>query len=282
MPRVAAAEDQPPLTVIERQPGWRVLDVGELWRYRELLYFLTWRDIKVRYKHTVLGAAWAVLQPFGIMLVMYAFLRRVAAPPTTRETYPLFVFAGLLPWTFFANAIGSASQSIVGSQSLITKIFFPRLLIPLGAVGAHFVDFIIGFGMLLGVMAFYGVMPGWGLLWVPLLTIGLMTASLGVGALLAALTVAYRDFRYMLPFLLQLWLFATPSAYVQITVVGRRGQMLLMLNPAYGLIRNFRLAVLGGNLEWTSLLVSGSVSVFLLLLGCYYFRQVERHFADII
>lgn len=270
------------LTVIEHKPGWRLIDVAELWRYRELLFFLTWRDIKVRYKHTMLGAAWAVLQPFGIMLVLYVFLRRLAAPPEARQSYPLFVFAGLLPWTFFANAISTASQSIVGSQNLITKIYFPRLIIPTAAVAGHLVDFVVGFVMLSAMMLYYGVVPGWNLLWLPIITGGLIIAALGVGTLLAALTVAYRDFRYMLPFLLQLWLFATPSSYVQVTVVGWRGQALLPLNPAYGLIRNFRIALMGGSLDWWSLTVSGGVSVLLLLAGCHYFRQVERDFADII
>src|SRR5262245_30019780 len=175
-----------PRIVIERKSGWRLVDLQELWRYRELLFFFTWRDIKVRYKHTVLGAAWAVLQPFGIMLVLYVFLRRLAAPPDARESYPLFVFAGLLPWTFFANAVSTASQSVVGSQNLITKIYFPRLLIPMGAVGAHIVDFLIGFVMLLAMMCFYGAVPGWGIVWLPFITLGLLVAALGAGTMLAA------------------------------------------------------------------------------------------------
>jgi lipopolysaccharide transport system permease protein len=271
------------VTVIERQPGWRLVDWRELWRYRELLFFLTWRDVKVKYKQTVLGAAWAVLQPFATMVVFSLFFGRVAQLPTGGVEYPLFVFAGLLPWTFFANAITSAGNSVVGSQNLITKVYFPRLIIPMGAVGAGLVDFAIAFGMLLALMLYFGTLPGWGLLLVPALTLGLIVAALGVGTLLAALTVAYRDFRYVLTFLVQLWMFATPSIYLNAgEVVGPRGQALLPLNPAYGLILNFRQAVLGGPLDLYALAVSSAVSLGLLLVGCLYFRRVERSFADII
>jgi lipopolysaccharide transport system permease protein len=279
----AGPEVDLPVTVIERQPGWRLVDWRELWRYRELLFFLTWRDVKVKYKQTVLGAAWAVLQPFATMVVFSLFFGRVAQLPTGGVEYPLFVFAGLLPWTFFANAITSAGNSVVGSQNLITKVYFPRLIIPMGAVGAGLVDFAIAFGMLLALMLYFGTLPGWGLLLVPALTLGLIVAALGVGTLLAALTVAYRDFRYVLTFLVQLWMFATPSIYLNAgEVVGPRGQALLPLNPAYGLILNFRQAVLGGPLDLYALAVSSAVSLGLLLVGCLYFRRVERSFADII
>jgi lipopolysaccharide transport system permease protein len=275
--------DPPPTTVIERRSEWHFLDLGELWRYRELLLFLVWRDIKVRYKQTVLGAAWAVLQPFATMIVFSLFFSQMAGTGTTGVPYPLFVFAGLLPWFFFANAIAAAGQSIVGNQSLVTKVYFPRLLIPMGAVGAGVVDFAVALGMLAGLMAFYGAAPGWGVLLVPVLALGLMIAALGVGTLLSALTVAYRDFRYVVPFLVQLWMFATPTIYLQAdAVVGPRWRPLLALNPAYGLIANFRAAVLGGDLDWYALAVSGAVSVALLVLGCLYFRRVERSFADII
>jgi lipopolysaccharide transport system permease protein len=277
-----AADDGVPVTIIERTPNWRLVDFHELWRYRELLFFLTWRDVKVRYKHTALGAAWAVLQPFGIMIVLSLFLSRVAAP-NDREFYPLFVYAGLLPWTFFANAIDSASQSIIGSQNLVTKVYFPRLLIPLGAVGVHLVDLCVAFVTLLAMMVYYRVAPSWSLLWLPLITAGLMMAALGAGTLLSALTVAYRDFRYVLPFLMQFWLFATPASYVQVNrVIGPRWRTLLAINPAHGFILNFRRAVLGEPLDPASLGLSALVAVLLLIIGCHYFRQVERSFADII
>jgi lipopolysaccharide transport system permease protein len=272
-----------PVTVIERRPGWQVVDLAELWRYRELLFFLTWRDVKVRYKQTALGAAWAVLQPLATMVVFSLFFGRLAKTPALRYPYPLFVLAGLIPWTFFANAIASAGQSVVGSQSLVTKVYFPRLIIPMGAVGAGLVDLVVSLALLVVMMAVYGVAPGWGLLAVPLVALGLVVAALGVGTLLSALTVAYRDFRHIIPFLVQLWMFATPSIYMQAAeVVGPRWRPLLPLNPAYGLIAAFRPSVLGGPIDWPSLGISWAVGAALLLVGCLVFRRVERDFADII
>jgi lipopolysaccharide transport system permease protein len=272
-----------PLTVIERKPGWRFLDLADLWRYRELLCFLVWRDVKVRYKQTVLGAAWAILQPFATMVVFSLFFGRLAEMPSAGFPYPLFVFAGLLPWFFFSNAITSASQSVVGNQKLVTKVYFPRLLIPIGAIGPGLVDLAISFGLLLAMMVFYGVAPGWGMLMVPVLAFVLMTAALGVGTLLCALTVAYRDFRYVVPFMIQLWMFATPCVYMEAgLLMGPRWETMLPLNPAYGLIANFRAAVLGTPFDLYALAVSSAVSLLLLVAGCLYFRRVERSFADII
>jgi lipopolysaccharide transport system permease protein len=274
---------EPPLTVIEPQRGWQVVNVSELWRYRELLLILVWRDIKVRYKQTALGAAWAVLQPLATMVVFSLFFGRVAGETPGGVPYPLFVFAGLLPWFFFSNAVSSASQSVVSNHGLVTKVYFPRLLIPVGAVGASLVDFGVAFGMLLVMMLWYGVLPGWGLLLVPVLALGLMVAAVGVGALLSALTVAYRDFRYVVPFLVQLWMFATPTVYMSAeAAVGPRGRLVLPLNPAYGLIENFRAAALGTGFDGYSLAVSAGVAVIGLIAGCLYFRRVERQFADII
>jgi lipopolysaccharide transport system permease protein len=239
--------------------------------------------VKVRYKQTLLGAAWAVLQPAMMMVVFTIFFSRMAGLPSGSVPYPVFVFAGLLPWTFFSNAISAASQSVVGNQNLITKVYFPRLIIPMGAAGAGLVDFAIAFGMLLALMLCYGVVPGCGalLLLVPLL--GLVLTALGVGALLAALTVAYRDFRYIVPFLMQLWMFATPSLYMDPEALAQsRWRAFLPLNPVYGLIANFRRAVLGGEIDWAGLAVSVAVSAALLLVGCCYFRRVERSFADVI
>ena len=275
--------DDLPVTIIERRPGWQIVNLREFWRFRELLFFLTWRDIKVRYKQTVLGAAWAVLQPAATMVVFVLFLGRVGGIADNIENYSLFVFAGLLPWTFFANAISSGGQSVVGSQNLVTKVYFPRLIIPMGAVGAGLVDFGIAFGMFLLMLPFYRIWPSWNMLLVPMIVLILVIAALGVGTLLSALTVAYRDFRYVVPFSVQLWMFATPCIYLDaVSVVGPRGTALLPLNPAYGLIHNFRQAMLGGPLDWYGLSVSTSVSIALLLVGCLYFRRVERGFADII
>jgi lipopolysaccharide transport system permease protein len=272
-----------PVTLIERKPGWHLLDLGELWRFRELLFFLTWRDIKIRYKQTVLGAAWAVLQPFATMVVFCLFFSHVAAVAPGTVPYPLFVFIGLVPWFFFANAIASASQSVIGNQNLVTKIYFPRLIIPMAAVGAGLIDFVIAFSLVAGLMLYYWIAPGFGLLLAPVLFVGLVIAAVGVGTLLSALTVAYRDFRYVVPFMVQLWMFATPAVYMEAdTVVGPQWRPLLALNPACGLIANFRAAVLGTALDPWSMAVSSAVSVALLLLGCFYFRRVERSFADII
>jgi lipopolysaccharide transport system permease protein len=278
-----SAGQEPPVTVIRPPCGWQLIDLRELWRFRELIYFLTWRDVKVRYKQTVLGAAWAVLQPAMMMVVFTIFFSRMAGVSSGDLPYPVFVFAGLLLWTFFANAVSSASQSVVGSQNLVTKIYFPRLIIPMAPVGAGLVDLAIAFGMLVAMMLFYGAVPGVGLLLVPVIVLGLAVAALGVGALLAALTVAYRDFRYVVPFMVQIWMFATPSIYMSAEAIRNPlWHYLLPLNPAYGLITNFRTAMLGGAIDLYALAVSGAVSTVLLVVGCFYFRKVERGFADII
>lgn len=204
-------------TVIDVRSTRTFINFGELWKYRELMFFLMLRDIKVRYKQTALGAAWAVIQPFMMMLVFTVFLGRMAKVPAGDVPYPLFVFAGLLPWSFFATAIANAGNSVVGSEKLITKIYFPRLAIPFASVGAAVIDFLIAFGMLLAMMAYFGVAPGWGLLLVPLILMTLVLTALGVGTLLAALNVSYRDFRYVIPFLVQLWMFATPTVYMHVS-----------------------------------------------------------------
>jgi lipopolysaccharide transport system permease protein len=271
-----------PLTVIQARPGWQIVDFGELWRYRELLASLVWRDVTVRYKQTILGAAWAILQPFAQMIVLSIFFGHMADMPSGDVAYPLFVFAGLLPWTFFSNAIASAANSVVGNQNLITKVYFPRLFIPASAIGVGLVDFCIAFGMLLVLMLYFAHAPAVALLLTPLFMIGLTAAAMGIGTLLAAFTVAYRDFRYVVPFMIQIWMFATPSVYMDAAAMGPRWQTILPFNPAYGLILNFRQAALGGPLDWYALTVSLAVTLVLLLAGCLYFRRVERRFADII
>jgi lipopolysaccharide transport system permease protein len=289
-PAPAPPATEPPLTVIERRPGWQVVDLGELWRYRELLFFLVWRDIKVRYKQTVLGAAWAVLQPLATMVVFSLFLGRNGGVPSGDVPYPLFAFAGLLPWFFFANAVSAAAQSVVGSQNLVTKVYFPRLYIPLGAAGASLVDFAIAFVMLLAMMLGYlclapeaAPVTSWGLLLVPLIVVTLAAAAFALGILLSALTVNYRDFRHVVPFLVQLWMFATPSVYMRADLaLGPRWQALLLLNPIHGLIAAFRQAMFGGPVNAGELAVAAAMSVALLVVGCLYFRRVERGFADVI
>lgn len=274
--------DHLPETIIEARPGWRLLDLRELWRYRELLLLLTWRDVAVRYKQTALGVAWVVLQPLAMMAAFSLFLARVGGIAERVENYPLFVLAGLLAWGFFSTAITSAANSLVGNQSLITKVYFPRLIIPLSAAGVSLVDLAVGLGLLAVVMAVFGAAPGWGVFLLPVLILLLAVAALGVGILLAALTVAYRDFRYVIPFAIQFWMFATPVIYMPAELLGPTTRAVLPLNPAYGLILNFRNCILGAPLDWYALGVSTAVAVAGFVIGCLYFRRVERTFADII
>jgi lipopolysaccharide transport system permease protein len=272
------------VVVVEPSHGWRALDLKEFWNYRQLLYFLMWRDVKVRYKQAVLGVAWAVLQPFLTMVVFSVFLGRLAGGTvTTGLPYPIFVFAGLLPWMFFAGSVGGAGMSILGNERLITKIYFPRLLVPVAAVGVGLVDLAVSLGMLAAMMMYYGVAPSLGVVILPVAVGGLILTAVGVGTLLAALSVAYRDFRYVIPFLIQIWMFATPSVYLQTDrALNPRLRALLFLNPADGFIANFRAAALGGRIDPYSLASSLALAAGICAIGILYFRRVERGFADII
>jgi lipopolysaccharide transport system permease protein len=269
------------VTLIRPRRGWRSLDFKELWAYRELLWVLTLRDIKVRYKQTVLGVAWAVIQPVMTMIVFSIFFGRLARMPSDGFPYPVFVYAALLPWTFFANAVVGSANSLVGSANLISKVYFPRLIIPLSSVGAGLVDFAISAVILLVMMLVYGV--GWSvnLLLAPALVLAVIFTALGVGTLLSALTVAYRDFRYVVPFLIQLWMFVTPVVYPA-SLVPERWQWLFYLNPMAGLIEGFRAAFLGRPFDVVGLSISFTVAVAFFLAGILYFEKVERRFADII
>jgi len=270
------------LTVIEPRSGWQVIGFRELWRFREVLYFLTWRDLKVRYKQTMLGVGWALLQPLAAMLVFALFLGRLGGVGSGIEDYALFVCAGILPWTFFANAISTAGNSVVANERLVTKVYFPRLLVPVSSVAAALFDFVIALVLLGIMMACYGVVPSGQILLAPLIFLMLVLAALGIGTLLSALIVAQRDFRYILAFGVQLWMFATPTIYLPSLTFGPLARTWLPLNPAHGLILNFRQAVLGGPMDWYALGVSSAVSLLLLVVGAVYFRRVERSFADII
>jgi lipopolysaccharide transport system permease protein len=273
----------PPHFVIEPPRGWQLINVRELWQFRELAYFLTWRDVKVRYKQTLLGAAWAVLQPLLMMVVFTIFFGRMAGVPSGDLPYPLFAYAGLLPWTFFATAITAAGNSVVGSERLITKIYFPRLAIPFAAVGAAMVDFLIALGLLIAMMAYFRIAPGVGLLLTPLVFGVIALAALGIGTLLAALNVAYRDVRYVIPFLVQVGMFATPTVYMQPKAApGGWIEVLLTLNPMTSLIAAFRASILGGPVSWGPLGLATAAVGIMVLLGCLYFRKVEDGFADVI
>ncbi|HEY7087659.1 MAG TPA: ABC transporter permease [Tepidisphaeraceae bacterium] len=272
-----------PVTVIEARSGWQPINVRELWQFRELLYFLTWRDVKVRYKQTLLGAAWAVLQPAMMMVVFTVFFGKMAKVSSGSLPYPVFAYLGLVPWTFFATSMANAGNSVVGSERLITKIYFPRLAIPFAAVGAAVVDFLIAFALLVVLMFWYGIYPGANMLLLPVVFLPIMLTALGVGTLLAALNVAYRDFRYVIPFLTQLWMFATPTVYMQPDASsGGTLKALLALNPLTGLISGFRTVCCGGAMDWTQWGIAAAFSAVVFLVGCLTFRRMERNFADII
>ena len=269
-----------PTILIRPSKGWIALKLGDLWEYRELLYFLVWRDIKVRYKQTVLGAAWAIIQPVFTMLVFAVFFGHLAKMPSDGVPYPIFAYAALVPWTFFANALLQASNSLVGSANLIKKVYFPRLIVPLASVLSGIVDFALAFVVLVMMMAGYGITPSLRLLWVPVFVFLTMLTALGVSLWLSALNVEYRDVRYVVPFLTQFWLFATPVAYPS-SLLSEPWRTLYGLNPMVGVVEGFRWALLNiGSAPGPMLAVSGLASAVLVAGGAFYFRRLERSFAD--
>ena len=257
------------------------LGLAELWRFRELLYFLTWRDVKLRYKQTLLGAAWAIIQPLFAMLLFTLIFGRLARVPSDNIPYPLFAYAGLLPWTFFANAITSSANSLVGSASLVTKVYFPRLIIPASPVLAGLVDLAIAFVMLVPLLIYYGITISWQLLLLPGFIAVATLLAFGVGMLMATLNVRYRDIRYALPFMVQLWLFASPVIY-PLSIVPAKWRWLVMLNPMTGIIEGVRSSLFGRPFDWLAIGVSIAVSLLIAALSVYYFQRVEDNFADII
>jgi lipopolysaccharide transport system permease protein len=269
------------VTVIEPPTGWRMLDWREVWAYRELLWVLASRDVRVRYKEAVLGAAWAVIRPLTTMVIFSVIFGSFAHVPSDGLPYPVFVFAGLLPWTFFSSAVATSGQSLVGSGHLVSKVYFPRLIIPLASCGAAFVDFAVSTAILLAMMAWYGV--GWTshLIAAPVLVAALLLATLGVGTLLAALTVAYRDFTHLTPFMLQVGIYITPVVF-PVAVVPERWRWLLLFNPMTGVIEGFRSAFLGRPFDFGAIGASVLVSGVVFALGIAYFEKVERRFADIL
>src|SRR6266498_3988930 len=270
------------ITLIGPASGWTSIGLGELWEYRELLYFLTWRDIKVRYKQTVLGAAWAIIQPVFMMLVFTLFFGRLAKVPSDGIPCPIFTFCALLPWQLFAHALTESSNSLIANERLITKVYFPRLVVPIAAVLGGLVDFAIAFLILLMMMFYYGIFPSWTIITLPaFLLLAIMTA-LSVGLWLSALNVQYRDVRYTINFLIQFCLFATPVAYSS-SIVPERWRPVYGLNPMAGVVDGFRWALLGRSNPPGALVgVSVFVVVILLVGGLYYFRRMEQEFADIV
>lgn len=269
------------VTVIEPPKGWRSLDFRELWAYRELLWVLAMRDVTVRYKQTVLGFAWAVIQPVMLMVVFSIFFGKLANLPSDGVPYPIFVYAGLLPWLFFANALGLAGNSLLTSSNLVSKVYFPRLIIPISSMGSALADFLVGSAVLLVLMVIYGV--GWSanLLMAPVLTLGIIFSALGVGTFLSALVVTYRDFRFVLPFMVQLWMFVTPVIYPA-SMVPDKWRWVFYLNPMAGLIDGFRSAVLGKPFDFMAIGISLVVALVFFVVGVSYFEKVERRFADVI
>ena len=281
--RSRPAQDIPSAqTVIRPGRGWVSLDLRELWAYRELAYFFIWRDLKVRYKQTLFGALWAVIQPFMLMVVFTLFLGRISGIAPEGVAYPLFAFAGLVPWTLFSQSLIGSSGSLVGAANLIQKVYFPRLLLPVAAIGSYLLDFVIAMAVLGLLMLYFGVLPTLTVLWVIALTALTVTTSLAVGIWLSAVNVRYRDVRYAVPFLVQLWLFASPVAY-SAEIVPAEWQAIYQLNPMAGVIEGFRWALLGQSAPPVgAVAVSAIVTVIVLVTGLAYFRRVERTFADVI
>jgi lipopolysaccharide transport system permease protein len=270
-----------PLVVIEPSKFWSPINFRDLWAYRELLYFLMWRDIKVRYKQTALGALWAIIQPFVTMLIFTYFFGRLARVPTEGIPYPIFFYAGLLLWTFFSNAIMSAANSLIGNTNLITKVYFPRLIIPSAAVGAGLLDLAIASVLLIGLLPYYEFPIRWGMLMLLPIVALTVVLALGFGVWLSATNVRYRDVRYALPFLTQLWMFLSPIIYPS-SLVPDEWRWALVLNPLTGVIEAFRAALLGRQIPWPELGYSAAFGFVLLLTSFYQFRRMERSFAEFI
>jgi len=270
-----------PLVVIQPSNRWSILSFKDIWAYRELLFFLTWRDVKVRYKQTALGAAWAILQPLFMMIIFTIFFGRLAGVASAGIPYPLFALAGLVPWTFFANAITASGNSLVGSANLITKVYFPRLIVPAAAMLAGLVDFLLAFVMLVVLMFYYHVTLTVQILFLPVLILLTALFSLGVGTWMSALNVKYRDVRFALPFLIQLWLFVS-SVILPSTSIPQKWRWLIMLNPMSGIIEGYRAALFGLPFDWPALGIASALTIVVLLYAIYAFGRVERSFADII
>jgi lipopolysaccharide transport system permease protein len=278
----AAKRPEYPVVRIEARRGWLALDLGELWAYRDLVYFFIWRDIKVRYKQTAIGAAWAILQPVLTMMVFSLFFGKLARIPSQGLPYPIFYYTALLPWMYFATAMQSATNVVVEQQRVITKIYFPRVVLPIAAVLAGLLDFAISFAVLLALMAYYRMAPTGAVIWLPLFTLLAVFTALGVGLWLSALNALYRDVRYVVPFLVQFWLFASPVAYPS-SLVPEKWRWLYGLNPMAGVIEGFRWALTGHGQPPGILLAASSVAVVLLVLtGLVYYHAMEGTIADVV
>ncbi len=268
--------------VIQPTRGWSALGLREMWKYRELLYFMIWRDIKVRYKQTALGAAWAIIQPFFTMVVFSLFFGRLAGVPSDGVPYPIFSYAALVPWTFFANGLTLASNSLVGSANLLSKVYFPRLIVPTATILSGIVDFVLAFIVLIGMMLVYGIVPTANMIWLPFFLLLALITSMGAGLWLSALNVQFRDVKYIVTFLTQLWMFLTPIAYPS-SMLHEPWRTLYGINPMAGVVEGFRWALLGTEMTVGPMIaVSAVAAVVMLVSGAFYFRRMEKTFADVV
>ncbi len=272
---------QKPLVVIKPSKSWVPLDLMDLWRYRDLLLILTERDIKIRYKQTILGALWAIIQPLFTMLIFTLFFGKLAGIASDGIPYPIFAYAGLLPWTFFSNAVTNSGNSLIGNSNLITKVYFPRMIIPTASVASGLLDFAIAFVLLVFLMIYYQVGLTLNLLILPLLVILTSLLAIGIGMWMSALNVKYRDIRYALPFLIQLGMFATPIIYPT-SLVPEKWRWAMALNPLSGQIEAYRSAFFGKPFDWTSLAISASVTLVIVVYSAYNFKRMEKEFADLV
>jgi lipopolysaccharide transport system permease protein len=282
MSSLAEEKVEIPTIVIRPSQGWIALKLGDLWAYRELLYFLVWRDIKVRYKQTALGAAWAIIQPFFSMVVFSLFFGKLAKMPSDGVPYPIFAYAALVPWTFFANGLSQSANSLVDSANLIRKVYFPRLTIPIANVLSGLVDFTLAFVVLLGMMFWYGVVPSGRVFWLPAFLLLALVTALAIGLWLSVLNVEYRDVKYTIPFLTQFWMFATPIVYPS-SLLSEPWRTLYGLNPMVGVVEGFRWALLDTKTAPGPMIaVSAGAALVLLVGGAFYFRRMEKTFADVV
>jgi len=284
IPALPAVEvDNVPEILIQPSKGWVSLNLAELWQYRELLYFLTWRDVKVRYKQTILGVAWAIIQPFLTMVVFSLFFGKLAKVPSDGIPYPIFSYAALVPWSFFANGLNQASNSLVTNANMIKKIYFPRLAIPLATVGSGVIDFVLAFFILLLMMLYYGIIPTINIIWLPFFLLLTVCTSLGTSLWLSVMNVQFRDVRYTVPFITQFWMFMTPIAYPSSLIENQLLRMVYALNPMVGVIDGFRWALLGTESNPGLNIVVSTIMAFVLLIsGTFYFRRMEKTFADVV
>jgi len=280
--KIEAQQNGVPTIRIQPSKGWVSLGLKELWDYRELLFFLIWRDIKVRYKQTVLGASWAIIQPFFTMVVFSLFFGKLAKVPSDGIPYPIFSYSALVPWAFFAHGLNQASNSLVGGSNLIKKVYFPRLAMPIASVLGGVVDFFLAFIMLVGMIFYYGMVPTINVVFLPLFLILAFITSLGVSLWLSAMYVQFRDIRHIIPFLTQIWLFATPIAYPS-SLLSEPWRTIYSINPMVGVVEGFRWALLGTKTQpGLMIIVSSLAAICLLICGAYYFRRMEKTFADVV